>query len=57
MTDEKKLLPIPVGMFKEEGVKIVVYAKKGESPEDAIARVAKAHGLKPSQIEPVKSKE
>lgn len=42
--------PRPSGIFYAQGVKIVIYPKEGESSDDAIARVAKAHSIDPIKV-------
>jgi len=40
----------PVGWFTESDQKVVIFAKEGESPEDAITRVATEHNTPLDQV-------
>jgi predicted Fe-Mo cluster-binding NifX family protein len=42
--------PKAVGMFKSDGVKIVIYPKQGESVEDAIKRVTTNHKVDSAKV-------
>jgi hypothetical protein len=42
--------PKAVGVFKDGEKKVVIYAKKGESADEAITRVAENHNVPLSKV-------
>lgn len=44
-----------VGVFEDHGVQIFIYKKKDETADEAIARVAKNHGVQANAVRKLKS--
>lgn len=47
----------PVGEFEESGVKIQIFAKKDETPDQAIDRVTKRHDVPVRAVKKLTKKE